>query len=130
MATTGVFTFEDYPDQEFRCRLSPVSMGAFFDFLDAWDAVQTITDMRSVIGTFVELAAPTWTTGESAFMDLDQALIKAIVAAWIRAMREVPLPLPAGSSGIERSPEHSTPTLAAASAHRPRSQGRRRSTTS
>ena len=130
MATTGVFTFEDYPEQEFRCRLSPVSMGAFFDFIDAWDAVQTITDMRAVIGTFVTLADPAWTTGETAFMDLDQALIKAIVGAWIRAMREVPLPLPAASSGIERHREPSIETPAAGSAPRPISSRRRRSTRS
>lgn len=119
MATTGVLTFEGWPGEEFRVRLSPVPLGAYLDFAERWGEASTFAKFRDELAEFERLAAPTWTVaGVERFVDLDMALVKAIVNGWLRVVGEVPPPLPAGSSGTERSPEPSTPTPAAASRSR------------
>ena len=126
----GIFVFDEYPGEEFTVRLSPVSLRAYFDFLTRWNQASTLAEFRAEIGTFVELAAPTWTLQAETFEDLDFALVKAIVNTWVAKVPEVPLPLPVEPSDTARRREPSTETPAAASDHRPSSSGRRRSTRS
>lgn len=135
MATTGVLTFEEYPDDEFRVRLSPVSMGAWLDFSAEWGTAAPYAAFRKRIDRFVALAQPEWTRNApdlqvDAFTDLDYALVKGIVALWIERVNEVASPLPAGSFDTERSPERETPEPANRSARRRNSRERKGSTPS
>ena len=130
MGTTAVFVFDEFPDGEVTVRLSPVSMRDYFDFLERWNADSTIGGFRAEIAHFAEIAQPTWTFPAASFEDLDYALVKAIVNAWVKRVPEVPVPLPLASSGTERSREPSTETPAAEASPRRSSRARSGSTPS
>jgi len=124
--TIGVFTFEGYPGEEFRCRLS-VPLGQYLAFMVRWTNPAGFEEFQSMIEEFVALAEPTWTLPALTFQGLDWALTKAIVNAWVAAVPEVPAPLLAESSVTARPREHSTEPQAADSPRRPSSRSHRRS---
>lgn len=125
-------TFEEYPGETFTVKLSPVSMRAYFAFVEHWakPGIQPFEQIRDQVEEFIALAEPTWTTGEPTFLDLDWMLIQAIVGQWMTRIREVPLPLLVGSSVTAVSPERSTETAENGSSPHPSSPEPRRSTRS
>lgn len=121
---TETFVPDGSPEDSYTVTVSPVSMRAFFAFIDEWSKDSTVPEFMAQLTTFTALAQPT-KNGEplgDAFLDEDFALSRGLVNFWITSVREVPPPLPLGSSGT-------TPSGAAQTRH-PNSPGRRRSTRS
>jgi len=103
MEKRATLVFEDYPEQEYSVRLSPVSMRQYLDFIERWDEPTQLDAFREQIATFEALAIPTWTSGEEAFTDLDFSLIRTIVTEWATRVKGVPAPLLAASSATAPS---------------------------
>lgn len=121
---TVTFVPDDNPEDSYTVTVSPVSMRAFFGFMDEWAKDSTIPEFMTQLVTFTELAKPV-KNGEplgEAFLDEDFALCRGLVNFWISGVREVAPPLPLGSSDTTQSE--------AAPTRRPNSPGRRRSTRS
>lgn len=139
MATLAELVFEEYPDDVITVRLSPVPMREYFALLREFDALdepseEPVAQLTAFFDHWTRIALVGWTfpsplTGEG-MLDLDLRLATAIVRQWMERIKEVPAPLPVGSSGSRPSPEPSTQPPANRSQRRQSSRTRRRTTPS
>lgn len=103
----AVIEFEDYPEQEFRVRLSPIPMSTFEAVTDAFVAVvQSMLpeNTRALRDAFAQVY-----DGDLSALDVNVFL--ALVREWLREVRTAPLPLRLRSSDGEPSadPEADSP---------------------
>lgn len=118
---TARLTFDEDPDNPIRLRLS-VALGDYLDFVEQWDACETVADLRAAYTRFSQLAL---LDGES-MLTRGLGASKAIVAQWLVAVRDVPPPLLVESTVTALFPEDSTPPPANRSDRRRNSSGRSR----
>lgn len=115
--TELVLAFEEYPDDEIRVRLTPVSITTYFDIADAYGSGtwQGRDEVKAMYAAFAPVLL-SWTFEPPATADglaeIDSKLSFAIVDQWLREVRKVPAPLPLRSSDTTPSedpdPESST----------------------
>lgn len=106
----AVIEFDEYPDEWYRVRLSPVSLDDFEAIVDAYLAADKIglmpKELRAMAALFVPLLE-SWSHKKpvtlKALGSLDPNLLFALVGQWINGVRSVPLPLPRRSSDGEPS---------------------------
>ena len=100
----AVIEFEEYPEQEFRVRLSPVPLSEFEAITEAF---------VGVIGAMLPDNTRALTVAFGPFYDgdlttLDVNVFLALVREWLREVRTAPLPLRARSSDGEQSVDLTT----------------------
>jgi hypothetical protein len=111
---TAILEFEEYPGLEVTVRISPVPVVAYFDICRRFDQLpEDGFAFEDLARDFASLALVSWTLDEPATTTglLKQPLELAfgIVRQWIRAVAEVPIPLPKRSSDGEQSEDPTSP---------------------
>ena len=105
--------FEEYAKDSFTITVSPVPLGAFeainAGYPEAVGTFQAQGDagkLRALVAEFVKVAKPTRNgsamTAER-LLAIDPNLAIALMRQWHAGVRNVPLPLPRGSSATEPS---------------------------
>lgn len=107
--------FEEYPKDTFTITVSPVSLGVFEalhtaypEAVGAFQAQGEATKLRALVAEFVKVAKPTKngsTMTAERLLAIDPNLAIALMRQWHAGVRNVPLPLPRGSSATAPSPE-------------------------
>jgi len=103
MARTLTLVFDEYPDEEIVLRTAPVPMSDYLAIAGLWDESRRKGgDLIGLMRRFGDVALVSWTfpepaTGEG-MMARDLNLGIALVAHWMKGVRDVPLPLPVPSS--------------------------------
>lgn len=107
--------FEEYPDDWYRVRLSPVSLATFRDVTAAYRAAAEAEWMADELASAVELFVPlieSWSHKAKVSVEhaltLDTNVLIALLGHWINGVRVVPLPLRRGSSDGEPSGDPTT----------------------
>lgn len=108
----AVLEFEEYPGLEVTVRLSPVPMGTYFDIVRRMNEVAGMTEFETIARDFAPIGLVSWNLdGEPTAEGLASQpyeLAIGIVTQWIRAVAEVPVPLPKRSSDTEPSEDPET----------------------
>jgi hypothetical protein len=99
----AVVEFDEYPEQEFRVRLSPVSVAAYEGIVAAFVAA---AENPLQPGTAQALATEFAAVYDGDTPDVN--LLLALVREWIREVRLAPLPLRRKSSDGEPSEDPTT----------------------
>lgn len=109
----AVIEFEEYPDVEVRVRLTGASVRAYNAVIEAFNEAmmrwmpEPIEKLCDVIAPFLD----SWSFPEPADADglreREPAFVFAIARAWVREVRDVPLPLPRKSSDGDTSEDPS-----------------------
>lgn len=109
--------FDEYPDDEIVLRISPVPMGDYFDIIELYDgAMETsdLTKVRALFDRFAPVALVSWSFPEPATAEglyrRDFKLASALVAQWLKGVRDVPRPLPLMSSDGTASMRETSPS--------------------
>lgn len=118
----AVIEFEEYPDEWYRVRLSPVPLDDYETVVDAYREAGEVgllpAELRAMVGLFVPFLE-SWSRDDKvtvkALGKLDANLLYALVGQWINGVRRVPLPLPKRSSDGEPSEGRSLPSSPAPS---------------
>jgi hypothetical protein len=112
---TKTVEFEEYPDDSYVVRVSPVAVDDLFAVLDAFARFRTregFIELTEMFAPFIE----SWTHPEpvdaAGLRRRDINLVLALIREWREGVGEVPLPLPRRSSDGEPSeapPESPSP---------------------
>lgn len=101
----GVIEFEEYPDEWYRVRLSPVPLSRYRDVVAAYKAAGESGILADELVALLKVFIPvvdSWSheaeVSLDALLELDPNLLFALVGQWINGVRSVPLPLPRRSS--------------------------------
>jgi hypothetical protein len=122
---TATIEFDEYPGKAFHVRLSPVSFDDYLDMVERVDGLSSLRspeELREFVQRFADLAFVGWDgfegepTADNLRKQADFAVIWALVGNWIRAVRQVPLPLaqrsasggPSGARKASRSRKSSS----------------------
>lgn len=111
----AIIEFEEYPGLEVTVRLSPVPMGGYFEIMKLVEGIgHDLTALQELTEKFAPIGLIEWTLPEPATAEgmvaQPYGLALAIVAQWVKAVAEVPIPLPLGSSAGEPSVETDPPS--------------------
>lgn len=104
MERYAVIEFEEYPDEWVRVRLTGASVRLYNAIIEAFNEA-VVRWMPEPIEKLCDAIAPfldSWSYPEAAdgdgLRERDPAFVFAIARAWVREVRDVPLPLPRKSS--------------------------------
>lgn len=112
----AVIEFEEYPDEWVRVRLSGVSMRTYEAVVDTYNeaVLRYMPDQLRALRSAVLPVIDSWSfpepVGEDGLAERDPNWLMAVGKEWVKAVRNVPLPLPRRSSDGEPSEDQSPST--------------------
>lgn len=102
---TATFEYDDYPGLEVVMRVT-VPVRRYLEIVAFLDAVKLDAESMEKVAEIVDEFLVSWTLRGDA-LDQPLELLVGIVRAWLRGVRDVPVPLPRRSSDTGPSPEPS-----------------------
>ena len=96
---TATIEFDEYPGKTFTVRLSPVSLDDYIGITELLGNISDFASIGELVERFGEVAFVGWEgyDDEPTAANLrkrDMSLLVALVGQWIKAVAQVPAPLP------------------------------------